>query len=200
MHKAHKLAIVVDAKSADPGVNASMPIPIDADHLNICKPSSRNSVIYLSIRRKLTSLLPNASVGKAGELLSFDEDDLGSESRRDRRDLLEKMTAAGREHAYGFANDSQNKFARAFTQQGLKTASANLYNNLLADIEQRFQILIYHPLICAGADNAAVLSAIQTQIVDPLSTKYADKNATAKTIMNALYFLTERCHVRWDKL
>jgi hypothetical protein len=27
------------------------------------------------------------------------------------------------------------------------------------------------------------------------SQKYADKNATSKTIMNALYFLTERCHV-----
>jgi hypothetical protein len=84
-------------------------------------------------------------------------------------------------------------------QQGLKTAPANLYNNLLADIEQRFHSLIYHPLICIGADNTTVSAAIQTQIVDPLSEKYADKNATSKTIMNALYFLTERCHVRWDK-
>jgi hypothetical protein len=109
------------------------------------------------------------------------------------------MTTAGREHEYRFANDSQNKFARAFVQQGLKTAPANLYNNLLADVEQRFHSLIYHPLICIGADNTTISAAIQTQIVDPLTEKYADKNATSKTIMNALYFLTERCHVRWDK-
>jgi hypothetical protein len=198
MHKAHKLTTIVDAKSADPGVNAAAPIPIDADHISICKPSGRHNVIYLSIRRKLSDLLPNASPDEQGPL-AFDEDDFGSESAKDRRDLLEKMTAAGREHEYGFANDSQNKFARAFVQQGLKTGPANLYNNLLADIEQRFHSLIYHPLICIGADDAAISTAIQTQIVDPLSQKYADKNATSKTIMNALYFLTERCHVRWDK-
>ena len=199
MHKARKLAEIVDAKSADPGVNATMPIPIDADHLNICKPSGRNSVIYLSIRRKLKKLLLTTSAAELKGPASFDDDALGAESSRDRRDLLEKMTAAGREHEYGFANDSQNKFARAFVQQGLKTASANLYSNLLADIEQRFQSLVYHPLICVGADNATVLKAVQTHVVDPLSVKYTNKNATAKTIMNALYFLTERCHIRWDK-
>jgi hypothetical protein len=199
MHKAYKLATIVDAKSADPGVNASMPVPIDADHLNICKPSSRDSVLYLSIRRKLNSLMPNTSASSLGDPAAFDEDNLGSASSQDRRDLLAKMAAAGREHEYPFANDSQNKFARAFTQQGLKTASATLHNNLLADVEQRFQSLIFHPLICTGADSAAVLNAVQRQIIEPLSAKYADKNATAKTVMNALYFLTERCHVRWDK-
>ena len=199
LHKAYKLVKVVDSQSADPGVNASMPIPIDADHLNICKPKDRDSVIYLSIRRKLKSYFPDPAGVELGGQLSFDEDELGSESMHDRRDLLEKMTAAGREHEYNFANDSQSKFARAFVQHGLKTASAGLYNGLLADIEQRFQILIYHPLICAGADNATVLNAVQAQIVDPLCIKYADKKATAKTIMNALYFLTERCHIRWDR-
>lgn len=191
--------MIVDAKSADPGVNASMPIPVDADHINICKPNNRDSFIYLSVKRKLKGLLPGAPTVELSSPGSFDEDDLGYESAGDRRDLLEKMTAAGREHEYGFANDSQSKFARAFARQGLKTAPANLYNNLLADVEQRFQSLIYHPLICAGADSTTVSNAVQSQVVDPLSVKYAAKNATAKTIMNALYFLTERCHVRWDK-
>lgn len=199
MHRTHKLAIVVDARSADPGINGCTPIPIDADHLNICKPSGRDSVIYLSIRRKLVDLLPNASSAFPQERIYFDGDDLGSESSGDRRDLLSKMMAAGREHEYQFANDSQNKFARAFVRNGLKTASEELHNHLLADIEQRFQSLIYYPLICAGADSKAISNAIQSDIVDPLSAKYADKNATAKTIMNALYFLTERCHIRWDK-
>jgi hypothetical protein len=199
MHKAHKLSMIVDAKSADPGVNASVPIPVDADHINICKPSSRDSFIYLSVKRKLKGLLPDASATELADPGYFDEDELGSGSTGDRRDLLEKMTAAGREHEYGFANDSQSKFARAFARQGLKTAPANLYNNLLADVEQRFQSLIYYPLICAGADSTTVSHAIQSQVVDPLSAKYADNNATAKTIMNALYFLTERRHVRWDK-
>jgi protein SERAC1 len=200
MYKTHKLAIVVDERSADPGVNASIPVPIDADHLNICRPENRNSVLYLGIRRRLVSLLSNPPAPtETGDSTSFDDDGLSSESDRDRRDLLEKMAAAGREHEYNFANDSQNRFARAFVKHGLKTASSNLYNGLLADIEQRFQSLVYHPLICAGADNKTILNAVQVQVVDPLSLKYADKNATAKTIMNAIYFLTERCHIRWDK-
>lgn len=195
-YKAFKLTVVVDAKSADPGVNGSMPIPVDADHLTICKPSDRSDVIYLSVRRKLRSLFPDTLVTGLAE---FDEDGLGLESSEDRRDLLEKMSAAGREHEYEYANDSQNKFARAFMKQGLKTASASLYNNLLADVEQRFRNLIYYPLICAGADSATIANAIQIQVVEPLSAKYSGQNATAKTIMNALFFLTERCHVRWDK-
>lgn len=199
MYKTHKLAVIVDAKSADPGVNASMPIPIDADHLNICKPSNRSSLVYTSVLRKLKKLVPVVTVAELDEAAPFDDDDLGEDSSRDRRDLFEKMTAAGREHEYGYANDAQNKFARSFAKHGLKTASSTLYNNLLADIEQRFQSLIFHPLICGGADNATVLAAVQTHVVDPLSAKYADKNATAVTIMNALYFLTERCHIRWDK-
>jgi predicted alpha/beta hydrolase family esterase len=195
-YKVRGLAIIVDAKSADPGVNAAMPIPVDANHLDICKPVSRDSTVYISIRRKLSELAPVQAVPIAG---SFDEDQLGSDSEHDRRDLLEKLTAAGREYEYGFANESQNRFARAFAQQGLKTASAAVYNNLLADVEQRFQSLIYHPLICYDADQSTVSEAVQRQIIDPLSLKYADDNATSKTVMNALYFLTERCHIRWDK-
>ncbi len=199
MHKTAKVALVVDPSSADPGVNAVMPIGIDADHITICKPTDRSSVVYLSIKRRLKNLLPPQSFGADEEAGLFDEDDLGVESAGDRRDLLTKMVAAGREHEYPFANESQNRFARSFIQTGLKSGPNGHYNSLLADIEQRFQALIYHPLICNGADDAAVSLAIQTHIVEPLSQKYSAQKATAKTIMNALYFLTERCHVRWDK-
>jgi protein SERAC1 len=197
-HKTYKLASIVDARSADPGVNGCIPLPVDADHVNICKPEHRHSPIYLSIQRRLKNLLPAATAIESDDPF-FEEDELALESSTDRRDLFEKMAAAGREHEYLFANESQNRFARAFVKNGLKTASANLYNNLLADIEQRFQSLVYHPLICAGADTATILNAVQVQVVDPISTKYADSNVTAKTIMNAIYFLTERCHIRWDK-
>ncbi|WP_051252117.1 ABC-three component system protein [Rhizobium etli] len=176
-----------------------MPIPIDADHINICKPSDRNSLIYTSIRHRLRKLAPAACSSDPSGRGEFADDNLDEPSPGDRRDLMSKMVAAGREHQYDFANDSQSKFARPFLRTGLKTSISTVYKNLLADIEQRFQNLIFHPLICSGADEATVAAAIQTEIVDPLSQKYASDNATAKTIMNALYFLTERCHIRWDK-
>ncbi len=199
MHKTGKFAIVVDKESADPGLTGVMPIPVDASHQNICSPENRHSLIYVSIRQRLQKLVPSPIVSKLKPSKIFEGDELEASSYSDRRDLQTKMIAAGREHEYSFANNSQNRFARSFVKSGLKTAAAHLHTHLLAEIEQRFQSLIFHPLICKNADDAAVASAIQTQIVDPLSAKYEASDASAKTIMNALYFLTERCHVRWDK-
>lgn len=194
-----KSLLVVDEKSADPGVNGTTPIPIDADHISISKPEDRNSLIYTSIRHRIRKLAPASCPPGPVAFNTFADDELDEPSSSDRRDLMSKMIAAGREHQYGFANDSQNKFARPFVRTGLKTSLSMTYKNLLADIEQRFQSLVFYPLICCDADEATVAAAIQTEIVDPLSQKYAADNATSKTIMNALFFLTERCHIRWDK-
>ena len=199
MHKTAKIALVVDPKSADPGVNAVMPVAIDADHLSICKPTDRHDIVYASIRHRLQKLVPTPLIGPSDGEALFADDDLDAASDDDRRDLLTKMITAGRESEYSFANNSQNKFARSFVQSGLKTATNEHHLNLLADIEQRFNSLIYHPLICATADRETISLAVQTHVIEPLALKYADQKATAKTVMNALYFLTERCHVRWDK-
>ncbi|GAA5628758.1 hypothetical protein Brsp05_04057 [Brucella sp. NBRC 12953] len=190
--------LVVDARSSDPGVNGITPVPIDADHINICKPESRNSLIYTSVRHRIRKLAPPPAATGISEGRLFADDDLDIASTNDRRDLMTKMIAAGRDHEYPFANDSQSKFARPFARTGLKPISTT-YKNLLADIEQRFQTLIYHPLICMDVDHATISKAVQAEIIDPLSLKYAGENATAKTVMNALYYLTERCHIRWDK-
>lgn len=198
MHKTAKIALVVDPKSADPGVNAVMPVAIDADHLSICKPVDRFDIVYASIRHRLQKIAP-FPVSTSETAALFDDDGLDEVSEHDRRDLLTKMITAGREDEYAFANDSQNRFARNFVQSGLKTATNEHHLNLLSDIEQRFNTLIYHPLICTGADLATISMAVQTHVIDPLAAKYAGQRATAKTVMNALYFLTERCHVRWDK-
>ena len=80
MHKTNKLAVIVDAKSADPGVNASMPIPIDADHLNICKPRSRSSLVYTSVLRKLKKLVPVVTVAELDEAAPFDDDNQARET------------------------------------------------------------------------------------------------------------------------
>jgi hypothetical protein len=194
-YKTHKAAIIVDKRSADPGVAGAPAIAVDADHLAICKPTSRNDVVYLGIHRRLKNLATeHEQRAITGE---FAPDDL-QERGEDRRTLLEKMASASREHEYMFANESQNRFAREFIRQGLITTKSRLHGNLLADVEQYFQTLIYYPLICTGVDNAIVSAAILREVVEPLSIKYGANQASTKTIMNALYFLTERCHVRWD--
>jgi hypothetical protein len=43
--------IVVDDRSADPGIPGVVPIPLDEDHLSICKPESREKLLYKRVRR-----------------------------------------------------------------------------------------------------------------------------------------------------
>ena len=48
---------IVDPGSADAGLPGATPIPIDADHISICKPSDKKSLIYSRIRDFITKQL-----------------------------------------------------------------------------------------------------------------------------------------------
>jgi predicted alpha/beta hydrolase family esterase len=54
--------LVVNQTSADPGIAGVIPIPMDYDHISICKPESKNSPIYRRVKRfiqeHLTTPLP----------------------------------------------------------------------------------------------------------------------------------------------
>jgi hypothetical protein len=43
-------SLIVDAASADPGVLDLIPIPVDANHVSICKIPSRDNFLYLRVR------------------------------------------------------------------------------------------------------------------------------------------------------
>jgi hypothetical protein len=42
---------IVDATSADPGITGLVPIPIDADHITICKPGSKENEVFVHVVR-----------------------------------------------------------------------------------------------------------------------------------------------------
>jgi len=42
---------IVDATSADPGIAGLTPIPIDADHISICKPTGRENEVFVHVVR-----------------------------------------------------------------------------------------------------------------------------------------------------
>ncbi|GAB3714598.1 hypothetical protein GCM10027598_22860 [Amycolatopsis oliviviridis] len=54
---------VVDAGSADPGIPGQTPIPVDANHIEICKPVERNDLVYGQIKRFVAGI---AEAVKAG--------------------------------------------------------------------------------------------------------------------------------------
>jgi predicted alpha/beta hydrolase family esterase len=49
--KKTKGVLVVNETSADPGIKGVTPIPMDEDHLSICRPSSRENQVYRRIKR-----------------------------------------------------------------------------------------------------------------------------------------------------
>jgi tetratricopeptide (TPR) repeat protein/pimeloyl-ACP methyl ester carboxylesterase len=57
--------VIVDEASADPGLPGDPPVPVDADHISIVKPSSRFSVLYARTRDFIASNppFPNAQEG-----------------------------------------------------------------------------------------------------------------------------------------
>lgn len=43
--------LVVDETTADPGIVGVIPVPVDEDHISICKPASKDSQIYRRVKR-----------------------------------------------------------------------------------------------------------------------------------------------------
>ena len=43
--------LVVNETTADPGIVGVVPIPVDEDHVSICKPASKDSLIYRGVKR-----------------------------------------------------------------------------------------------------------------------------------------------------
>ncbi|WP_410666315.1 FxSxx-COOH system tetratricopeptide repeat protein [Amycolatopsis sp. lyj-84] len=53
---------VVDEGSANPGLPRVRPIPVDADHVGICKPAGRDSLVYGQISRFIDGILSETDV------------------------------------------------------------------------------------------------------------------------------------------
>ena len=192
-------SVIVARESADPGISDVEPVPIDKDHIDICKPKDKGDTVYLGIKRHIQKVVKSAG------RLTLDSENLewveeyGERSTLDRRDLLQKLIDAGREHEYGYANDAQNRFARRYTKTGLLTAAREDHENLLSEIETRFVTHVYHPLICRLAPDGDIRTALQEKVIDPLAaTDIGGTRFSARSVLSGLYFLTEQCHIRWD--
>jgi hypothetical protein len=190
-----KNMLFVDQHSADPGISGTQAIALDADHLSICKPKARDELIYLSISRHLTKFVAAKGVF-ARE--AFESDDYTQPTEHDRRDLLQKLLDAGREHQYPSAREAQSKFAQRYYKLGLHTEAKLLHDDLLSHIEQRFNQHVYEDKICRHAPAEEVSSAIQTAVIDPICNLFGPHGITPVAVRRAIYFLTQQCHIRWD--
>lgn len=49
--------LVVDRTTADPGIPGVTPIVLDEDHISICKPASKDALVYRQVRQMIEELL-----------------------------------------------------------------------------------------------------------------------------------------------
>ncbi|MDY0884685.1 ABC-three component system protein [Dongia soli] len=204
-YRTNNVSLVVTRESADPGCGENQPIPIDADHISICKPKNREALLYCSIKSHLSKFVSSSNDNTQGTISTdsdlvdaFDNDGLTDPSDLDRRTLYQKMVAAKREHEYEKANKLQNNFAQNYYRLGLFPSARQINDDLLSDVAQRFDTHVFSK-ICQGASESEINIALQTLVIDPLVQKYSSiSNANSQSVLKALYFLTERCHIRWD--
>jgi protein SERAC1 len=198
--KTNDAALVVSEDSADPGCTRTRPIPVDADHITICKPTSKDAPTYLSVRRHIEKVLADCPAKSDDDQDgALGPDDYSKASEDDRRTLQEKLIDAGREHDYANANNLQNRFARRYHKLGLFTEAKTRHDTILSAVEQRFLTHVYGPKICAGATESEIAEALQEHVIDPLCASSEHGKLTNSTILQALYYLTEQCHIQWDK-
>ncbi len=191
--------LIVDRDSSDPGVAKVTPVAVDKNHISICKPDSRDDQVFLGLVRHIGSLMDEVASTSNASGEPFATVDFSIPSDRDRRELLVKMIDANRENEYSIANEYQNHFAQSYYKLGLMTSARSNHDRILSDVEQRFHTNVYLKLICKGANDDEIQSALQADVIDPICKKYHDiPSLTGLTVLQALYFLTEQCRVRWD--
>jgi hypothetical protein len=71
-----KFLLVVEPDSSDPGLEVD-PVPLDADHISICKPKNRESEIYLHIRSFMTRQLESSQQDKFNDNVKKIQESVG---------------------------------------------------------------------------------------------------------------------------
>lgn len=217
---------VVDKVSGNPGIYGSDPIPVEADHLQICKPEGSDAPVHRSICKFIRDLLPQStksdgSSDDARQSCWSDEDvsldssdetnasgnvDLLSDfevftqmSEDDRRDLETKLSAADRDYLTRTAKRKKERFHMDLRRHIGQPAAVARYARLMADVETRFNRHVAR-VIAQGGEQAEVDRAIQDFVLDPCVEVHStsDQAISANVVDSALYYLAGNCHVAWD--
>jgi protein SERAC1 len=219
--KTYKGQIIVDKASANPGVAGCVPVEFNGDHLEISKPPSRQSHIYVGARKFISDVLGtplNPPSSKFfGNVHQHDKDELSQIEADDnvdalaeeyanyttskdepRLDLAEKLKLGGREYEIRRATRLKEEFAKSFTRNQLQATATRRYINLLAEVDSRFNAHVY-PAIVKGASPAETAILIKTWISDPIMSAHKDDNLVNHVVIDRMiYYLTGICHIRWS--
>jgi hypothetical protein len=203
--------LVVDAASANPGIEGCVPVAFDGDHRQICKPNTKLNPIYKGCCHFVDDCL-TAETGNLTSALTELDDLEGSAERavaeqyaffttsvdEDRLDLTQKLNLGNRTAEIPRALRLKEQFAKTFARNQLQTSSTRHYLNVLAEVESRFNGHVY-PEIVAGASHHVVADLIRTKITDPVLERYSGEHLIDAVVVDRMiYYLTGLCHIRWS--
>lgn len=209
---------VVDKVSGNPGVYGSDPVPVEADHIGICKPETSAAPVHRSICKFIRDHLDKKTTGTGGPAGDQESTVGGSEdestqqldllsdyeiftqvSEDDRRDLETKLSAAKREYLVRKAKRKKERFHMDLRRHIGQPAAVARYVKLMADVESRFNRHVAR-VIADGGELSDVDSAIQDYVIDPCIDVHSttDQTVSANVVDGALYYLAGNCHIAWD--
>ena len=194
--------IIVDQVTANPNVLGCDPIALQFNHIEMVKLKDRKAQLYQSLVSIIDDALQSISqvdaTDHAQTVLQQELDTYTAHAPIDRRNLADKLTAAGRSDEVGRAERQKERFSMDLQRSIVQPAAVRRYTRLLSSIETRFQRHVA-PSVAAGKERAIVDKLVQDTVLDPtLSADDADGgNATQSFVESAYYYLAGNCHISW---
>jgi hypothetical protein len=206
---------IVDKVSANPAILGSEPVPVQSDHISICKPPKRTSPVFASVCTMIKGLLKKLTIPDAGGKsggggeqsdcvavstdVQADYEYYTTKADEDRRDLEQKLKDADRSYSIAEAKRKKERFNMALQRSIAQPAAVTRYTRLMSDVETRFHRHV-GGVIANGGSDAEVNHAVQTHVVDPCLETHSQKESeiTSAMVDGALYYLAGNCHLAWD--
>jgi hypothetical protein len=194
--------IIVDQVTANPNVLGCDPIALQFNHIDMVKLKDRKAQLYQSlvsiIEEALQSISQVVATDHAQTIFQQELDTYTAHAPIDRRNLANKLTAAGRSDEVDRAERQKERFSMDLQRSIVQPAAVRRYTRLLSSLETRFQRHVA-PSVAAGKDRAIVDRLVQDTVLDPtLSADDADGgNATQSFVESAYYYLAGNCHIAW---
>lgn len=197
---ATKGAIVVDAGSANPGVPNCDPIPVAANHSNICKFKTKDDLGYLAIKNFIEEVFDTDGIDTTDQSTVDDLEYYISSVKGDRLSLAQKLKVGGKsELEIGDAEAEKERIFKLVRRNAVSASARKKYRQFLSEVLTLFRLYV-SPLIRSGADENIVNEAIHGKLLVPLS-QQVEKNDlfNIADIHSAIYYLTGNCHIDWAK-
>lgn len=187
--------IVVSAQSAHPGTADGSPIPVDANHIDICKFEDDSNPTFRMIERFIKKNFQRFEIDLTGTVQRDDLDQYTQKTDGDRKTLEEKLIEGGREHEVNDALVAKENIMMYMRRNIISSSEKQSNRIFLGDIVSRFKLAVL-PEIHKNADHSIVNSKIQEAIIDKLSDKKHGL-ANQADIHSSIYYLTGNCHISW---